>query len=88
MDWEYNNKRYINIEFIYRQYLIEAKREGILILELGRFINKEYFRGRLQQEYINNKYLQHVQKKINTKYQPKENNSQLGKGEGYRTKGS
>ena len=87
-DQKYNNKRYINAKFIYRQYPIKAKREGMLTLKLGRFINKKYLKGRLQWEYINNKYLQHIQEKINTKYQPKENNSQAGKGEGYRTKGS
>ena len=65
----------MNAEFIYRWYLIEAKREGMLTLEPGRFINKECLKGRLQWEYINNKYLQYIQKKVNIKYQPKENNS-------------
>ncbi len=45
------------MESMYKQHPIEAKREGILTLELGNFINKEYFRGRLQQEYIDNKCL-------------------------------
>ncbi len=46
IDWELDNKRYINTEFIYRWHLIEAKREGILTLELGRFLNKECLKGR------------------------------------------
>jgi len=45
-DWKYNNRRYINAEFMYRWHLIEAKRKGILTLKLGRFINKECLRGR------------------------------------------
>ena len=45
-DWKYDNKRYINVKFIYRWYLIKAKREGIFTLKLGRFINKEYLKGR------------------------------------------
>ena len=72
IDWELDNKRYINIEFMHGWNPIEVKREGIVTLELGRFLNKEYLRGRQQQEYTNNKYLQYVQKKINTKYQPKD----------------
>ncbi len=46
MDWRYNNRRYINTKFMYGWHLIEAKREGMFILELERFINKEYLRGR------------------------------------------
>ena len=87
-NWELDNKRYIKVEFMHRWYLIEAKREGIFTLELGRFLNKEYLRGRQQQECIDNKYLQYIQRKINTKYQPKENNSQLRKGKAHRTKRS
>ena len=47
MDWELDDKRYINTEFIYKWHPIEAKREGIITLKLGRFINKECLRGRL-----------------------------------------
>ena len=47
IDWKYNNRRYINAEFMHKWHLIKAKREGMLTLELGRFINKECFRGRL-----------------------------------------
>ena len=71
IDWKYNNKRYINAEFIYRQHPTKVKREGMLTIELRQFINKEYLRGRQQQEYTDNKCLQHIQKKINTKYWPK-----------------
>ncbi len=46
-DWEYDNKRYINAEFMYRWHLMEAKREGMLTLKPGRFINKECLKGRL-----------------------------------------
>ena len=46
-DWELNNKRYINAEFMYRWHPIETKREGILTLKLGKFINKESLKGRL-----------------------------------------
>ena len=60
---------------MHRWHLIKAKREGILILKLGRFINKEYLKGKLQWEYINNKCLQYIQKKINIKYWPKKENS-------------
>ena len=46
MNWELDKKRYINIEFMYKWHLIEAKRERMLTLELGRFLNKEYLKGR------------------------------------------
>ncbi len=46
IDWELDNKRYINIEFMHKWYLIEAKRERMFILELGRFLNKKCLRGR------------------------------------------
>jgi len=32
---------------MYKWHLIETKREGMLTLKLGRFINKEYLKGRL-----------------------------------------
>ena len=47
IDWELDNKRYINTKFMYKWHLIEAKREGILTLKPRRFINKECLRGRL-----------------------------------------
>jgi len=40
-------QRYINVEFMHGWHLIETKREGILTLKLGRFINKECLRGRI-----------------------------------------
>ena len=46
MDWELDNKRYINAEFMYKWHLIGDKKDGMLTLELGRFINKECLRGR------------------------------------------
>ena len=46
-DWEYNNKRYINAEFMHKWHLIEAKKEKMLTLELGRFMNKKCLKGRL-----------------------------------------
>ena len=42
---------------MYKWHLIEAKREGMLTLEPGRFINKECLRGRLWWECIDNKCL-------------------------------
>ena len=59
------------MEFIYRWHPIKAKQEGILTIELRQFMNEECLRGRQQWEYINNKCLWYIQKKINIKYQPK-----------------
>ena len=64
MDQELDDKRYINTEFIYRQHLVKTKRKKIFTLKPGRFINKECLKGRPQWEYINNKYLQYVQKRL------------------------
>ena len=39
MDWELDDKRYINTEFIYKWHPMEAKREGILIFSIRNRIN-------------------------------------------------
>ena len=45
-NWELDNKRYINAEFMHRWHLTKVKQKGILTIEPGWFINKECLRGR------------------------------------------
>ena len=46
IDWKYNNKRYINAEFMHKWYLIKIKQEKMLTIKPGRFINEKCLRGR------------------------------------------
>ena len=46
-DWKYDNRRYINTEFMHKWHLIGDKRDRMLTLEPRRFMNKECLRARL-----------------------------------------
>ena len=71
MEWNNSKKRFQNAKVMHKWHLLAIQYSGYLSVELRRFMTEEYLNGYQWWECIENHCPQHVQDKVNKKYQPK-----------------